>query len=231
MVCLDCLPTNGDYTSSLDFCDDTRCIATRVKGRSFPRGPHAPSHDLLKVTTTQHVHDMHALEEVSRRALVSAKRALRYSILPASYGDEDNLYTEDESQTADDVDPEQYSKPKSPAASPVRRTRTWSKRGRRPPAPRRRSSQSNISCSVCTTSLDLSTSCWFCVVCFDYGEQIRDTKMAFTNSRSTDHRVFLCNDCESNTLLACIVCAKPYKQPTWYYGSCPSTLSCPASAF
>ncbi|TCD67366.1 hypothetical protein EIP91_010200 [Steccherinum ochraceum] len=50
-------------------------------------------------------------------------------------------------------------------------------------------------CAVCQAELQLP--CWFCVDCSG---------------------TFICDSCESSTLLACMSCAQPYCQPTWYYG-------------
>lgn len=199
IICIDCLPTNGDYSKSLDFCDDQRCLATRIKGREFPRSPHSTAHELLKVRSTQHVRDMYWLEELARRSLAVARRTLNHSVASASFDDDDDLYLDEENPTAPDIDPEQYSKPKSPAASPV--LRAFSRRGRRPP-PRRKLSHSAVSCHTCSISIDAAMGCWFCAYCFEDG-----------------HRVFLCDACEAGTLLACTSCAKPYRQPSWYHGT------------
>jgi hypothetical protein len=54
-------------------------------------------------------------------------------------------------------------------ASPVQRFGSGSYRGKRPKLSHRQASQSSICCSVCGIGLDVSTSCWFCVTCFDKG--------------------------------------------------------------
>ena len=95
IICLDCLPTNGDYTNSLDFCDDQRCLTTRIKRGEVPL-THSTAHDLLKVRSSQHVRDMYWLKELARRSLAVAKRALNHSIASASFEDDDDLYIEGE---------------------------------------------------------------------------------------------------------------------------------------
>ncbi|GJE96219.1 hypothetical protein PsYK624_124130 [Phanerochaete sordida] len=55
-------------------------------------------------------------------------------------------------------------------------------------------------CRICRALLH--DACWSCVDCFDFGQ---DT--------------LICDACEQRTMLRCIRCEKPFKQPTWYYGS------------
>ncbi|PSS05479.1 hypothetical protein PHLCEN_2v3761 [Hermanssonia centrifuga] len=65
------------------------------------------------------------------------------------------------------------------------------------------SSLTNIQCRICQHAVQQP--CWFCVDCFALEEE-----------------VYICDDCETKTLLQCTHCQKPYKQPSWYYGSHPS---------
>lgn len=55
-----------------------------------------------------------------------------------------------------------------------------------------------VYCAVCRSVLDQP--CWYCVECAD---------------------TFLCDACESASLLACRLCTGPFTQPGWYYGQGP----------
>lgn len=81
VVCIDCQPQDGDYTRTVDVCDDRRCRETVVKAdtkESF-RGPHLPSHDFFKVRTVVHLRDMHAVNQDVLEALQCARRVFSYN--------------------------------------------------------------------------------------------------------------------------------------------------------
>lgn len=80
VVCIDCQPEDGDYTRTVDICDDPRCLETVIKGNTQQpfRGPHMPSHDFFKVRTVVHIRDMHAVNENVKEALQCARRVLRH---------------------------------------------------------------------------------------------------------------------------------------------------------
>lgn len=107
---------------------------------------------------------MYALEEVARAALLSAKHVLKHSFAPGFSVDEDSP---DNGSVVEEYT-QAKSKAQGPAISPVRKT--LSGKGKRPVTPRRRQSHSTIACGVCATGLDLLSSCWFCVNCFDEGK-------------------------------------------------------------
>ncbi|EKM56765.1 uncharacterized protein PHACADRAFT_172445 [Phanerochaete carnosa HHB-10118-sp] len=198
IICLDCLSPDGDYTNTVNFCDDMRCRSANIKQQRAGAILHHPSHDVVKVRTVQHLRDMYALEEVSRAALLSAKHVLKHSFAPG--------FSVDEESPVNGSIVEEYTQAKSkaqgPAISPVRKT--LSGKSKRPVSPQRRQSHSTVACGVCAAGLDLLSSCWFCVNCFD-----------------EDCRFFICNDCEAGMLLPCATCNKPYKQLSWYHGSRP----------
>ncbi|GJE98690.1 hypothetical protein PsYK624_149250 [Phanerochaete sordida] len=202
IICLDCLPPDGNYLTAISFCDDMRCRSSHVKHHAAGAKPHHISHDSVKVRTVQHLRDMYALEEVARAALASAKHTLKHSFAPDALADEDDLATHFFNDSVVDEYTQVKSKSQAPSISPVRKT--LSGKGKRPVTPKRRQSYSTIACGVCASSLDLSRSSWFCVNCFD-----------------EDCRFFICNECEASTLLPCVACSKPYKQLSWYHGSRP----------
>ena len=80
MVCIDCQPKDGDYTRTVDFCDDPRCLDTAMDSYApeTGRGPHLPSHDFFKVKSVVHLRDMHAMNRDVMDALQSAQRAFSY---------------------------------------------------------------------------------------------------------------------------------------------------------
>lgn len=157
MICLNCLPTDGDYSAAVSFCDDARCLTAPRKGQG---DSHTPAHDFVKVRTVQHLRDMHALVEDAHSALSSARQALKYSDIPGLYG---MHHTEEPNASSVEswhskallISPPKGSSQNVRSASITR--------------VRKNSVYSSISCSICATGLDLSLSCWFCVDCFNEG--------------------------------------------------------------
>ncbi|KAI0329176.1 hypothetical protein GY45DRAFT_1371835 [Cubamyces sp. BRFM 1775] len=59
-------------------------------------------------------------------------------------------------------------------------------------------------CKVCKEPVYMGM-CWFCLSCWDY----------------------ICNDCDTNLLIGCHTCGRPFPQLEWYWGTRPSDFICP----
>ncbi|KAI0340329.1 hypothetical protein BDW22DRAFT_412068 [Trametopsis cervina] len=203
VVCMDCLPQDGNYTQTLDICDDPRCLETTIQAGSRPHmgTPHLPHHDFFKVRSVMHVRDLHAVAMDAREALESARRSMRCSEAPEECADAAEVGHEHPTEEkTHHVEDNHAAFTLTPARSvPRSRARYLESSvvasGNRP------------SCKICDQSV--KQPCWFCVDCF-------------TNGQSA----LICDSCESQAMLRCARCAKVCKQPMWYHGSRADNFIC-----
>lgn len=73
-------------------------------------------------------------------------------------------------------------------------------------------------CNSCRSTL--RQSCWCCIECSGTSYSSFEPKSCNLFFLAD---TFLCDDCESSSLLPCKACARPFMQPSWYYGQVTSS--------
>ncbi len=231
----------------MDFCDDPICLGAIITPdmmRYLPSS-HVPTHDFFKVRTVLHFRDLPAMDSNARRALVASKRCFedtqsiedneriyfnggsaidnRAMILktprsgdyPTIFNSRDPLTpATDKKSNAEcrvvvpddcsEVDPPKFFMENLETESSL--------------ASGSVGLGGKVTCAVCEISLERP--CWFCMDCFIQEGMSSSTLLISMKLKSVAERhVFICDHCEAKTLLRCIQCSKPYRQPTWYYGT------------
>ncbi|EMD40079.1 hypothetical protein CERSUDRAFT_63568 [Gelatoporia subvermispora B] len=198
-ICVACFSPQDDVRGTVDFCNNPECF--RPGGRSLFDPRHTQDHGtLLKVRYYLHWNDhasvLRLARSVAERCRVFFEESALVDIKRSEAGDAPEL--QGITHPLPQENGEHVGGSGVDGGDNKSQGSSDSSAGGETDESR---AIEDRGCAVCRKPL-LSPPCWVCLKCTGYW--IPD--------------YFLCDECESNRLLACHSCGTTYEQPSWYFG-------------